>query len=171
MPFHLLRHRLLMVCLLSLFALLSQGPTATAQVTGSSPVLSSAAVVALPSALLVVEGEGFTSDGLVYIVIYDRWGEDVYGHVWAIAAHGNLGVSGSQDPNLGYVPAGAIDVVIDLSPATTFGQNGFPIPTTGAGSGADQAIAAGGCGRDLMVRAYDQEAAAWSNLLDVTAQC
>ena len=127
--------------------------------------------MALPSALLVVEGEGFTPDGLVYIALYDRWGEDVYGHVWTIAAHGNFGVSGSQDPNLGYVPAGALDIVIDLSPATTYGPNGFQVPTTGVGSGAGQAIAAGACGRDLMVRAYDQQAAAWSNLLDVTAQC
>jgi len=170
MPFLLSRSRLL-VTLLTLTALISWAPAAIAQGERSSPVLSNAAVVALPSVLLVVEGEGFTPDGLVYIAIYDRWGEDVYGHVWVIAAHGNFGVSGSQDPNLGYVPAGALDIVIDLSPATTYGPNGFQVPTTGVGSGADQAIAAGGCGRDLMVRAYDQQAAAWSNLLDVTAQC
>jgi hypothetical protein len=170
MPFLLSRSRLL-VCLLFVIAFLPEGTTAIAQVDGSSPNLSNASVAGRPLTLVVVEGEGFTPDGLVYVVVYDRWGEDVYGHVWATAAHGNFGVSGSQDPNLGYIAAGTLDIVIDLSPAVTYSPNGFQIPTTGVGLGAGQAIAAGACGRDLMVRAYDQQSAAWSNLLDVTAQC
>jgi hypothetical protein len=161
------------VCLLFLLLILPNASflPASAQVSRSTPVLSVAAAVALPSTLIKVEGEGFTPDGLVYIAIYDRWGEDVHGHVWAIAAHGNYGVSGSEDPDLGYVPAGALDVVIDLSPAMVYGPNGFQVPTVGIGLGADQAIADGACGSDLMVRAHDVEGAAWSNLLDVTANC
>ena len=143
----------------------------SAQVSRSTPVLSVADAVVLPSNLIKVEGEGFTPDGDVYIALYDRWGERVYGHVWAIAAHGNYGVSGSEDPQLGYVPAGALDVVIDLSPITVYGPSGFQIPTIGVRTGAEQASATGACGRDLMVRAYDQQAATWSNLLDVTARC
>jgi hypothetical protein len=161
------------ICLLFLMSILPNASflPASAQISQSTPVLSVAAAVALPSTLIKVEGEGFTPDGLVYIAIYDRWGEDDYGHVWAIAAHGHYGVSGSDDPDLGYVPAGAIDVVIDLSPAMVYGPNGFQVPTVGIGLGDGQVIAEGACGRDLMVRAHDVEAAAWSNLLDVTASC
>jgi hypothetical protein len=155
MPFILSRNRLV-VCVLFLFTLLLQGPvsTATAQVTGSAPVLSVATPVVLPSTLIVVQGQGFTPGGLVYVAIYDRWGEHLHEHVWAIAGHGHLGVSGSHDPNLGYVPAGTLDVVIDH-----------------ASPGEDEETGGISCGRDLMVRAYDQQAAAWSNLLDVTARC
>ena len=151
----LVRNRLL-ICAFVLFALLSLVPvsTTTAQGTVSVPVLSVATPVSLPSTLIAVQGDGFTPGGLVYIAVYDRWGETLHQRVWAVAGHGQGGVGGSHDPSLGYVPAGTLDVVIDH-----------------ASPGGDEATGGISCGRDLMVRAYDQQAAAWSNLLDVTARC
>jgi hypothetical protein len=149
----LVRHRLLL-CAFVLVALLPLVPVATAQVTVSAPVLSVATPIILPSTLISVQGDGFTPGGRVSIFIYDRWGETLHPHVWAIAGHGQGGVSGSHDPSLGYIPAGRLDVVIDHAPP-----------------GEDEATGDISCGRDLMVRAYDQQADAWSNVLDVTARC
>jgi hypothetical protein len=143
----------------------------TAQVARTSPVLSLAVAVSPPATMLKVEGEGFTPDGLVQLVIYDRWGVDGYDHVWTIAAHGHYGVSGSDDPDLGYVAPGDIDVVIELVPAVVYVSNGSLGSDLGDVPGANQPIPDYACARDLMVRAYDQQAGTWSNLLDVTALC
>jgi hypothetical protein len=197
MPRAILRHRVL-ICLLSLFSLIPAfaGPGAGAQVTPSVPNLR-IAVLPPQAGLLAVEGERFSPGGLVYIAMYDRWGVDVYQHFWTVASHGSFGPNGSQDPALGYVPAGTVNEVIALYPAATYGPNGSQDPAHGYQPGvtavqepaatygpngsqdpalgyvpaAGQASSAATCGGDLMVRAYDQRTSTWSNLIDVTAGC
>jgi hypothetical protein len=187
-----------LIGLLVLISLLSHvlSPTASARDT-SSPVLSVATAVALPSTLISVQGDGFSSGGLVYLAVYDRWGTELHDHVWTVASTAHYGTNGSADPAQGYVPAGTIDAVIDLYPATVYGTNGSQDPAQGFrqsvdavpapaaiygpnGSqdpaqgyvpGVDQVTVGVSCGRDLMVRAYDQQGATWSNLLDIRAAC
>ena len=61
--------------------------------------------------------------------------------------------------------------MIALSPIDVYGPNGSQDPDQDNVPGVDLPIVGYTCGRDLMVRAYDQQIATWSNLLDVTALC
>jgi hypothetical protein len=166
------RNRLL-VCLVFLSMLLPEVAvsTATAQVDRSRPVLSYAATVTLPATMVTVAGEGFTPGGPVIIAVYDRWGVNVYENVWTTAADGTERGTSSQNADLGDVPTGAIDEVIALFPVAVDGPNGSQDPDQDFMPGVDQPIIGFVCGRDLMVRAYDQRSATWSNVLDVTASC
>jgi hypothetical protein len=172
MSFILTRSRIL-YCLLFLALLLPQVPvsTATAQGIRSTPVLSYAATVTLPASTVTVAGEGFTPGGPVTIAVYDRWGVDAYEHVWTTAAEGTEGDSGSQNSTPGHIPAGAIDEVIALFPVAVGETNGSQDPDQDFVPGVHEPIIGVTCGRDLMVRAYDQRTATWSNVLDVTASC
>jgi hypothetical protein len=137
------RHRVI-ICLLFLVSLVPQAllPAAGAQGT-SGPLLTLAGAVALPSGLVAVEGHGFNAGGLVSLVVYDQRSAEVHEHVWTVATTAHFGPNGSADPAQGYVPAGTINEVIDIFPNTV-------------------------CGQDLIVQAYDHQAAAWSNLLDIS---
>jgi len=198
MPLILARNRVI-ICLLFLTSILpaTVGPVASAQSGSSGPVLSIAAAVAPPSSLIAVIGEGFSPGGLVYIAVYDHWGVEVHEHLWTVARHAAYGPHGSQDPALGYAPSGYLNEVIDLFPATVYGPHGSQDPTQGYSGGAeavfepgaiygpngsqdpaqgyvpagDQTQAGVACGHDLMVRAYDQQAGTWSNLVDVAGTC
>jgi hypothetical protein len=192
-----IRNRVI-ICLLVFVSLLPQAfvPAAGAQ-SGVAPDLRHASALAPPSTLLVVAGDGFTPGGLVYIAVYDRWGVEVHEHGWAIASTAVFGPNGSADPALANVPGGTIHELIDLFPVTVYGENGSQDPARGYSAGSDpvqepsathgpngsqdpalgyvpagdQATSGRVCERNLMVRAYDAEASAWSDLIDVTAGC
>jgi hypothetical protein len=168
-----LPHSRFLYCLLFLSLLLPQVPLSTATARGMrpTPVLSNAVTVTIPATVVTVVGEGFTPGGSVILAVYDRWGVDVYEHVRTTAADGTEEVSGSQNPNPGHVPAGAIDEVIALFPVAVNGSNGSQDPDQDFVPGVDQPIIGVICGRDLMVSAYDQRSATWSNVIDVTASC
>jgi hypothetical protein len=196
MPLIVARNRVI-ICLLFLLSVLPGAliSPASAQTTVRTPVLASA--VAPPTGLIAVQGQHFTPGGLVYIAVYDRWGVDVHVHLWTIAAGEQFGPNGSMDPAQGYIAAGSLAEVIDLFPATVYGPNGSMDPAQGYSSGraaapepeaiygpngsqdpaqgyvpaGEQAEAGVTCGRDLMIRAYDQQAATWSNVVDVVAGC
>ncbi len=172
MPFNSWRNRTLVFLLvLTVFLPQSRVSTATQQVIRSMPVLSIAAAVGPPATMVRVAGEGFTPGGRVYIAVYDRWGVDVYENVWTTATDGTEGVTGNQNSNLGDAPAGAVDEVFTLIPIAVYGPNESQDPDQDFMPGVDQPIIGFTCGRDLMVRAYDQQIATWSNLLDVTPLC
>ena len=197
MPLILSRNRVI-ICLLFFVSLVPGilGPSASAQSGTSGPVLSIASAVSPPSSLIAVVGEGFSPGGLVYIAVYDQWGVELHEHLWTVASAAHYGPHGSQDPALGYVPSGYINEVIDLFPAPVYGPHGSMDPAQGYSGGSDVAQEPGAiygphgsqdpaqgyvpagdeatglaCGHDLMVRAYDQQAATWSNLVDVVAGC
>ena len=172
MPLTLWRNRtLVFLFVLTVFLPQSRDSTATAQVVRSMPVLSIAAAVGPPATTVRVAGEGFTPGGRVSIAVYDRWGVDVYEHVWITAADGTAGGTGSQNADPGDATAGAVDEVFALVPIAVDGPNDSQDPDRDFMPGVDQPIIGFVCGRDLMVRAYDQQIATWSNLLDVTALC
>ena len=135
------------------------------------PVLSIATTVRPPATMVRVAGQGFTPGGRVYIAVYDRWGVDVYTNIWTTATDGSEGVTDSQNSNPGEAQVGSVDAVFALVPIVVHGPNESQDPDQDFMPGVDQPIIGFTCGRDLMVRAYDQQLAAWSNLLDVTAQC
>jgi hypothetical protein len=147
--------------------LLPQAPRATAQTVPASPVLSRATIVASPASSLLLLGEGFTPGGRVFIAVYDRWGVDIYKHVWTTAADWTQRTGSATNAASSYIPAGTVDELIDLVPTTVEGEG----PGLSTSPDEDQAILNHDCGRDLMVRAWDQYMASWSNLLDVTALC
>jgi hypothetical protein len=199
MPLILARNRVI-ICLLFLMSILpsSLAPSAAAQSTATAPVLARAAAIAPPTMAITVVGHGFSPGGLVYVAIYDRWGVDQYNHVWVTATSTAYMPTSSIDPGLSsHVVAGSVRIVIDLFPEIAYGPNGFQDPAQGYTGGADavqapgaiygphgsqdpaqgyvpasdQAQAGVACGRDLMVRAYDQQAATWSNVVDVAGTC
>jgi hypothetical protein len=199
MPRTINRNRVI-ICVMLLFACIQTGATGGFAQAGPSPVLASA-ISSVPLAQgITIQGEGFSPGGLVYVVFYDRWGATVHDHVWAVASGATYGANGSSDPAQGYSPGGKISDRLPflLAPVygangsadpaqgyaasssalsaqgmtePVFGQNGSQDPAQGyspAGLASSDAVA---CGRDLMVRAYDTRANAWSNLVDVTAGC
>jgi hypothetical protein len=166
--------------ILPLFVLVSLLPAGAASVvtaqTSIAGDLAVAYVVSSPSTMVIVEGEGFSPGGVVYLAVYDRRGAEVHEPVRTMASAADYGTNGSIDPGNGYAPAGSISEAFVLFPATVFGPNGSQDPAQGYVRGADAGPALSsddgpGCGRDLMVRAYDAQADAWSNAVDVVPAC
>ena len=170
MPSTMWRNRTL-VFLFAITVFLPQGLETTAGVVRFTPVLSIAAAMGPPATTIRVAGEGFTPGGRVSIAVYDRWGVDVYEHVWTTAADGTDGGSGGKNADRGDAPAGAVEEVFAVAPIVVDGPNETQDPDQDFMPGVDQPIIGYACGRDLMVRAYDQQLATWSNVLDVTASC
>jgi hypothetical protein len=123
------------------FSALAPSAPATAQVAGTLPVLTKAAVSPQPAAIVVI-GEGFTAGGDVFIAIHDPWGERSYETRWTTASEPVLDMYGRRDPVLGYRPGG---VVVESFEHL--------------------------CGQQVMVRAYDQATRTWSNVVDIVAAC
>ena len=94
------------------------------------------------SGAIVVAGEAFTPAGVVFVALYDPWAEALYETRWILAGDTTYGPHGSLDPARGYREGGTFREVFD-----------------------------GLCGAEVMVRAYDQVADAWSNVVDVEAAC
>jgi hypothetical protein len=126
--------------ILALSALAPAGP-ATAQVTGTLPVLSMAVGSPHPSSIVFV-GVGFTEGGDVFIAINDPWGEGAYETRWTTASNPRLDMYGHKDRVFGYQPGG---VVVESFEHL--------------------------CGKQVMVRAYDQATRTWSNVVDIVIAC
>ena len=140
-----------LVLLLVLSGLAAFGGTATAAVpaadqagrtgrAGIVPILTGAAATAQAPGTVTVIGEGFTPGGAVDVVVYDRWGAAPDEIRSATASRASYGPNGSQDPAIGFRRGGIL-------------REALRHP----------------CGATAMVRAFDREAAAWSNWLDVDA--
>jgi hypothetical protein len=110
--------------------------------TISSPTLTSTQAWAPQAGTLVIAGESFTPGGVVFVALYDQWAEELYETRWIVAGLTTYGPDGSLDPATGYRQGGTFQEIFD-----------------------------GLCGAEVMVRAYDQVADAWSNVVDVEAGC
>jgi hypothetical protein len=170
MPSAIVRIRVI-ICLLFLVSfnpILT--PAAGAQPVAALPVLRSALTTSLSLGQIAVHGDGFTPGGLVSIVLYDRWGQDVYAPVRTVASVGQFGPNGSSDPAQGYVAPGTLSHHLDLTTDATYGPNGSADPAQGYVPG--EAVAGTfACGQELMVRALDYRTSTWTNLLDFAAPC
>ena len=183
--------------LLSVNSLASSSPV-NAQSSSIAPVLSSAVAASIPPGSVSVAGSGFTAGGLVFVALYDSWGNQLLETRWTNASLGNYGPGGSQDPAQAFVPGGTIHESFDLFGQETFGPNGSQDPARGYIPGSDltydavtvygpngsqdpaqgyvegssvSRIAGIACDQSVMVRAFDKQTATWSNLLDVDASC
>lgn len=192
-------HSKLLVCFLVLFGFgLGNLPTfATAQSASAIPVLTSAIASAVAPGAIEVNGERFSPGGLVYIALYDGWGTTLHETRWVASSPTVYGVNGSQDPAQGHVQGGQIREAFVTSrepvygangnqdPAqgyiagdegfqaheAVYGPNGSQDPAQGYVAGDDSQERAAACAAPLMVRAFDQQTASWSNLLDVDSGC
>jgi hypothetical protein len=147
-----------------------------------------------------VRGKSFTPGGAVYVVLYDQWGMELHETRWVTASDTTFGSNGSRDPANGYARGGTIEEVLGtIKPV--FGVNGSQDPANGYVHGSDDSIVMGAsepvfglngsqdpasgylrgnpghavarnlCGAEVMVRAYDAQNAAWSNVLDIDPGC
>ena len=136
-------HSKLVVCFFVLFGFGLHGLQASSAQTASAlPILNNAVVSTIAPGVIEVSGERFSPGGLVYIALYDGWGEMLHETRWVASSPTVYGPNGSQDPAQGYV----------------------------AGSDGGEAFAIA-CDAPLMVRAFDQRTTSWSNLLDVDSGC
>lgn len=187
------------ICLMFLLSVSSfaDARSAFAQSSAVTPVLTSALATSIPFASITVAGKGFTSGGLVYIALFDQWGKALQETRWTTASPAVYGLNGSMDPALGYAeggrineefaqfratiygPHGSQDPAQGYSPGSglveiteaVYGANGSQDPAQGYVPGSANALAANPCDQALMVRAFDRQAAAWSNLVDVASGC
>ncbi len=165
-------HIRVIICLLFLIgAAPLVSPAAGAQESAVFPVLRSALTMPPSLGLVAVSGDGFTPGGLVSIVLYDRWGQDVFAPVRTVASVGEYGANGSADPARGYVAPGSIDTLIDITADEVFGPNGSVDPAQGYEAGPSTLADGLACGQLLMVRAHDARTDTWTNLVDIVAAC
>lgn len=196
MPHTILGSRVI-ICLLFLLTLPSLASPTAAQGIPSS-ALPSLAATAFPDEPIRVAGSGYTPGGLVFVVLYDRWGSVLQENRWTVATTTVYGMNGSIDPAQGYASGGSIAEDFDLLRETIWGPNGSQDPALGyvpgtidsafapavfgangsmdpangyvAGTGPEDVIAAL-CSQQLMARAYDADTQAWSNLADIDSGC
>ena len=165
----------------------------------ASPLLIDVSAAQSPGSVIVT-GHGFTPGGEVYIALYDQWGMQLHETRWINASQTVYGPNGSQDPAAGFVEGGSAnetfgtletvygpngsqdpangyirgtsDTTIVGGSETVYGPNGSQDPATGFVPGKPgREIAGSLCGTTVMVRAYDQQTATWSNMLDADVGC
>ncbi len=167
-------HSKLVVCFLLMFGLGLNGLPASsaAQSASAIPALSSASANAIAPGMVEVRGERFSPGGLVYIALYDGWGTVLHETRWVASSPTVYGVNGSHDPAQGFVQGGRIEEAFAAYRQSVYGPNGSQDPAQEyvAGDDGGQAFATA-CDAPLMVRAFDQRTASWSNLLDVESGC
>ena len=138
----------LALCLMALGATASvagPGGASAAEASVVTPLLISAGTsspTARDAGLIVVTGDTFTPGGQVYIALYDEWGQRLFENRWTTASPDVIGANGSMDPARGYQAGGFLRESFDHL-----------------------------CGATVMVRAYDQGTASWSNWLDAQPNC
>lgn len=146
----------IIICLLSILAVAPLAPLSGGAQSVAQPVLTSVtANTALPDSI-VVEGHGFTPGGDVYIALYDQWGLILHETRWVAAGGG-----------------GAIREAFEIATESIYGPNGSQDPSQPDRRGltTSELPSSASCPDTLMVRAFDQRANAWSNVLDVEADC
>jgi hypothetical protein len=138
----------LALCLLALGSTASfarPGGASAAEAVSVTPLLISAGTnspAARDAGMVVVTGDTFTPGGQVYIALYDEWGQRLFENRWTTASPEIFGPNGSIDPARGYQAGGFLRESFDHL-----------------------------CGATVMVRAYDQGTASWSNWLDAQPNC
>ena len=138
----------LALCLMALGATASftqPGGASAAEATSVTPLLISAATISpttRDAGMIVVTGDTFTPGGQVYIALYDQWGQRLFENRWTTASPDVFGDNGSLDPARGYQAGGLLQESFDHL-----------------------------CGATVMVRAYDQGTASWSNWLNAQPNC
>jgi len=153
-------HRHLSLSLaLVLLCLGSAHLTTAAPTVVGGPVLN--AVVAgsdLPN-IVTVAGHGFTPGGRVYVALYDPWGAALFETRWVTASDRyfqpplNLGTGDDLVFDTGGTIAEAFVIETPVLELTGGSQQNAPLACTTA----------------LMARAYDQDSATWSAMIDL--QC
>jgi hypothetical protein len=127
------------VLILTLLSIALVGTRASpASGAAAGPVLSTASARIFAPDVVTVRGQAFTPGGEVYVALYDKWGTSLHETRWISASADQYGANGSADPATGFHRGGSL--------TETF---------------------AGLCGASVMVRAFDQQTAAWSNWLDI----
>jgi len=188
------------ICLLFLLSAgpFANASFATAQSSAILPVLTSAVATSLPADAITVSGNGFSGGGLVYVALYDQWGMALQETRWTSASPTVYGLNGSLDPANGFREGGSITEVFEQFTATVYGPNGSQDPAQGYHQGNDALDVTGAiygpngsqdpaqgyipgsslseaastyCEQALMARAFDQNTASWSNLVDVASGC
>lgn len=127
------------------------------------PILAGTAATNPPSSLIMLNGYGFTPAGRVYIAFYDQWGVKLQETRWVTASSTVLGSDGSDSIYTGSSSGGTITEAFGAS-AAVYGANGSQDPANGYVAAS---LSGDLCGIETMVRAYDQQTARWSSLLDV----
>lgn len=87
------------------------------------------------------------------------------------AARPIYGPNGSADPAVGFGPDGdAVEIHSRVEPV--YGLNGSQDPANGyVRTASGDEFFGNLCGTAIMVRAYDEQAATWSNILDINPGC
>ena len=175
--------------------------SSSAQPASVLPVLINAVTSAVNPGTIMVRGGNFSPGGLVYIALYDQWGATLHETRWVTASTTVYGPSGSQDPAQGFIAGSGIGEWFEQIRLTVYGPNGSQDPAQGyiagdvgsrASTDASEAVygpngsqdpaqgfvpgttgaaITSGCDTPLMVRAFDQATASWSNTLDVDLGC
>lgn len=98
------------------------------------------------------------------IVIVDQCGNALHEPVWTMAsAGGPFGATNPHDGVRNYGNPGSINVMIELELTTIYGSNGSQDPANGYDHGTNAGVLIGAS--NLTVRAFDEQANTWSNLL------
>jgi hypothetical protein len=162
------RHLVLMVAIASLLILGLSGAHArdSQDPPAASPLLIDALAVE-PAGSVMVMGKNFTPGGEAYIALYDQWGRQLHETRWVMASDVVYGPNGSQDPATGFSQGGTINAIFGASEAI-YGPHGSQDPARGYVAGTHSS---GLCGAEVMARAFDEQTAAWSDLLDINADC
>jgi len=164
-------HSKLVVCFFVLFGFGLHGLQASSAQTASAlPILNNAVVSTIAPGVIEVSGERFSPGGLVYIALYDGWGEMLHETRWVASSPTVYGPNGSQDPAQGYLVGGGIEESFAQVQDPVYGPNGSQDPARGYVSGDSRGIGSV-CDGPMMVRAFDQRTASWSNMLDVESGC
>jgi hypothetical protein len=133
-------NRFFVVALLALFTLANLFGRVEAAPSPAAPAIALDVSHAFSPGTIMVDGQGFTPGGRVYIALYDRWGVALHETRWVTATSVLYGSDGSQDPARGFTAGGTV-------------RERFT----------------GLCGTELMARAYDAATQTWSAELDVNA--
>ena len=155
------RHLSLLLALV-LLVLLCPGSarlSTAAPIVVTGPVLNSFVASSDLPDVVTISGNGFTPGGRVYVALYDQWGAALYETRWVTASERyfqpplNLGTGDDLVFDTGGTIAEAFVIVPAVLEIAAGSQHNAPLACTTA----------------LMARAYDQDSATWSAMVDL--QC
>ena len=135
-----------------------------------APLLVSASSAAQRPGAVMVTGRDFTAGNDVYVAFYDAWGRQRYETRWVVASQAVYGPNGSEDPANGFSSGGTISETFGAS-EVIYGPNGSQDPANGYVHEGSHGDFDSLCGTTVMVRAFDEQKNAWSNMLDVDTNC
>ncbi len=164
------------VCLVLLLGFgLIGSPTTTAQHASTFPVLTSAVPISAVPGSIMVTGNGFTHGGLVYIALYDQWGTALHETRWVTASVTVYQPSQNIAPGQGFSfdtggnVAEVFEIVVEAASISV--PDGNQNPALNGSSSLPTTMPGVECETALMVRAFDQASADWSNILNVELDC